>query len=110
MEPTNLRSLCEELTEYVSLLDDPPHELVCRAQSFLKKEGCWLDDGLVNPDKHLPEGCWLDDGLVNPDEHLPDGCVIDDGEPHNCIYAAELVKQGKGKLDCKYWNAGRPLP
>ena len=37
MKPTALRSLCEELTEYVSLLDDPPHDLVIRAQAFLQK-------------------------------------------------------------------------
>jgi len=92
MNPTTLRSLCEELTEYVSLLDDPPHDLVVRAQAFLQKNGCWLDDGAV------------DTAL------LPDACVIDEGAPHNCIYAQELVRQGKGKLDCKYWNTGEPTP
>ena len=29
------RGLCEELTEHLALLDEPPHELVCRAQNAL---------------------------------------------------------------------------
>ncbi len=32
---TNYRALCAELTEYVSLLDEPPHELVVRALALL---------------------------------------------------------------------------
>jgi hypothetical protein len=86
-----LRSLCEELTEFASLLDDPPNELVARAQAFLEKKGCWLDDGAVDI------------------ESLPDACVIDEGKPHNCVYAQALLREGKGKLDCKYWNVGEPL-
>ena len=32
---TEWKALCEELAEYLALLDEPPHELVCRAQEAL---------------------------------------------------------------------------
>ncbi len=32
---TDFRALCAELIEYLSLLDDPPHELVVRAKAAL---------------------------------------------------------------------------
>jgi len=32
---TDYRALCAELTEHVSLLDEPPHELVVRALALL---------------------------------------------------------------------------
>ena len=35
MPEANFRALCEELVEYVSLLDEPPHELVVRARALL---------------------------------------------------------------------------
>ena len=38
-ETTDYRALCVELTEHLSLLDDPPHELVVRAQAALAQQG-----------------------------------------------------------------------
>jgi hypothetical protein len=35
MSKPTFRALCAELTEYVSLLDEPPHELVIRALAAL---------------------------------------------------------------------------
>ena len=32
------KALCAELSEYLALLDEPPHELVCRAQEALAAE------------------------------------------------------------------------
>lgn len=95
--PTTLRSLCEELVEELEGWMEhsnclPESKLLTKARAFLQRNGCWLDDGAVDP------------------ALLPDACVIDEGAPHNCIYASELVRQGKGKLDCKYWNTGEPTP
>jgi hypothetical protein len=35
---TDFRALCAELTENLALLDEPPHELVCRARAALAAE------------------------------------------------------------------------
>lgn len=32
---TNWKELCQELRDHLALLDEPPHELVCRAQEAL---------------------------------------------------------------------------
>ena len=48
----------------------------------------------------VPHGCH-----VYP--HLgmkPDGCVLDDGRPENCIYAKRLLREGKDKTACVYWQ------
>jgi hypothetical protein len=39
-----------------------------------------------------------------PDGYKPDGCVIDDGMEDDCVYATQLVREGKGKTACKYWR------
>jgi hypothetical protein len=48
----------------------------------------------------VPHGCHVDleEGMD------PDGCVLDEGRPSNCIYARCLVREGKGKTDCEYWQ------
>lgn len=38
-ETTDFHALCVEPTEHLSLLDDPPHELVVRAQAALAQQG-----------------------------------------------------------------------
>ncbi len=48
-------------------------------------------------------GCHCD--LENmPEGYEPDGCVIDDGMEDDCVYATQLVREGKGKTACKYWK------
>ena len=91
-----LQSICLELLnkvkEYAAV--HPNHDnddLLNRASSLLEVRNCWLDDGVVEISA------------------LPDTCVLDEGRVHDCIYAEELVRTGKGKLDCRYWNAGRPM-
>lgn len=92
-----LRSICIELVNRVQeyATAHPKHdqndELLARARSFLETRNCWLNDGQIDP------------------VALPDTCVIDEGQPHHCIYATELVRNNKSKLDCRYWNAGAPL-
>jgi hypothetical protein len=81
-------SLCRELTDHLALQDEPPHELVNRAQYFLSKYGCWLDEGQQN---------------------LPDTCVLDTGDPQDCWHAERLVKEGKDKCNCQYWNTCHPI-
>lgn len=81
-------SLCRELTDHLALQDEPPHELVNRAQYFLSKYGCWLDEGQQN---------------------LPDTCVLDTGNPQDCWHAERLVKEGKDKCNCQYWNTCHPI-
>ncbi|MDA8139778.1 MAG: hypothetical protein M0036_14100 [Desulfobacteraceae bacterium] len=46
-------------------------------------------------------GCHCD---LEPDQ-APDECVIDAGRANDCVYAGQLVKAGKGRQDCKYWQA-----
>ena len=48
----------------------------------------------------VPHGCHvdLDHG------RKPDGCVLDDGRPENCIYAKRLLREGKDKTACEYWQ------
>jgi hypothetical protein len=48
----------------------------------------------------VPHGCHVDleEGMD------PDGCVLDEGRPSKCIYARSLVREGKGKTDCEYWQ------
>lgn len=94
-----LRSLTQELLEALksrsSLANSEQttaeKDLIKRTESFLEVRNCWLDDGQIEQSA------------------LPDTCVFDDGQPHNCIYAEELMRRGKGKLDCEYWGAGQPL-
>lgn len=45
-------------------------------------------------------GCHVD--LCDGDE--PDGCVLDDGRHDDCAVAVQLVRQGKTKTDCEYWQ------
>lgn len=93
-----LRSLTQELLEALKSRSSSTNnenrsaaeqDLVERAESFLEVRNCWLDE--------IEQSA------------LPDTRVFDDGQPHNCIYAEKLMKEGKGKLDCEYWGAGQPL-
>ena len=34
----------------------------------------------------------------------PDGCVLDENRPDDCNYARILLREGKGKKDCKEWR------
>ena len=34
----------------------------------------------------------------------PDGCVFDEGRSEDCVYARLLLKDGKGRNDCKEWR------
>ena len=48
----------------------------------------------------VPHGCHVDvdHGMK------PDACVLDDGRPENCIYAKRLLREGKDKTACEYWQ------
>lgn len=90
-----LKSLAFEMLDQLRVVnaawpESDCQQLIDKVESFFEKRGCWLDDGAI--DQRL----------------LPDTCVLDEGNPHNCIYANDLYKQGKTKLDCEYWNAGEP--
>jgi hypothetical protein len=45
-EQTDFRALCAELTDWLSLMDDPPHELVVRAQAALAQPESETTDDL----------------------------------------------------------------
>ena len=48
----------------------------------------------------VPHGCHVDqDHGVEPE-----GCVLDEGSPNKCIYAGRLLREGKDKTACKYWQ------
>lgn len=98
-----LHSLCRELLAALQswsplgggpLEDDEKAaeaDLIARATSFLETRNCWLDDGQIEQSA------------------LPDTCVFDEGQPQNCVYAQQMIREGKGKLDCPCWNAGAPI-
>ena len=48
----------------------------------------------------VPHGCHVD---LHPGMK-PDGCVLDGGRPENCIYAKRLLREGKDKTACEYWQ------
>ena len=48
----------------------------------------------------VPHGCHVD----LDHDMKPDGCVLDDGRPENCIYAKRLLREGKDKTACEYWQ------
>lgn len=75
-------------TPHLALQDEPPHELVNRAQYALSQYGCWLNGGQQN---------------------MPDTCVLDTGTPQDCWHAERLVGGGKDKCNCPYWNTCHPI-
>ena len=48
----------------------------------------------------VPHGCHVD---LDPGMK-PDGCVLDGGRPETCIYAKRLLREGKDKTACEYWQ------
>jgi hypothetical protein len=74
---TDYKQLCAELTEYLSLLDDPPHELVVRAQF-----------ALAEPEPEGPTDEELDELFVHVDQS---------GEPESWRTYARAVLARWGK-------------
>ena len=70
---------------------------VAQARRALHESCDTLRAALAQP---VPHGCHvdLDNGMK------PDGCVLDDGRPENCIYAKRLLREGKDKTACEYWQ------
>jgi len=60
---TDFRALCAELAEHLSLLDDPPHELVVRASTALAEPEPEPDD----PDYYLAWLLFACDGKLRPE-------------------------------------------
>ena len=56
-----------------------------------------LRSALAQP---VPHGCHVD---LDPGMK-PDGCVLDGGRPETCIYAKRLLREGKDKTACEYWQ------
>jgi len=59
-----------------------------------------IRDFIKKVEDNRPYGCHCD--LCDGDE--PDECVIDTGRPDDCVEAMWLVREGKTKLNCKYWK------
>jgi len=55
-EQTDWRALCAELTDWLSLMDDPPHELVVRAQAALAQPE--PQDGLASDGGYEAGSMW----------------------------------------------------
>jgi len=60
---TDFRALCAELAEYVSLLDEPPHELVVRALALLAQP-----EPVAPTDEEIEE--WADAATEVPLEEM----------------------------------------
>ena len=69
----------------------------CGWRSDCDKAITALRAALAQPVQH---GCHVD--LAHG--RKPDGCVLDDGRPENCIYAKRLLREGKDKTACEYWQ------
>jgi hypothetical protein len=68
MPDPDYKALCAELTEYVSLLDEPPHELAVRALALLAQP-----EPLAPTDEELLELLSRVSGLPNFDTYIVDG-------------------------------------
>ena len=57
-------------------------------------------DNLMVAEGVLKFGCHLE---LDPGQK-PNECVIDEGTPHHCMYATNLVRDGKTKWNCPHWK------
>lgn len=62
---TDYRAMCAELAEYVSLLDEPPHDLVIRAQELLDQSVAEEADIHYFWELDDAEGEWQGGGSAN---------------------------------------------
>lgn len=61
------------------------------------------------PAELVKYGCHCD--IENTVSGEPDECVFDNGDIEDCVYATQLQREDKGKLQCKYWKpVSRPEP
>ena len=49
---------------------------------------------------NVSHGCHVD----LEEGQKPDACVLDEGRPQDCMYAGQLMRNGKTKLHCEYWK------
>jgi hypothetical protein len=61
------------------------------------------DPSRVHHLKPLVYGCHCDIEAM-PDGFVPDACVLDGGVLEDCTYAVKLIRKGKGKGDCEFWQ------
>lgn len=95
---TTLREAAQQALEALSLaLSDVDWRADSPTQPVIHKAHAALHAALAQP---APHGCHvdLDYGMK------PDGCVLDDGRPESCIYAKRLLREGKDKTACEYWQ------
>ncbi len=68
-----------------------------------------LLESLPEPAELVKYGCHCD--IENTVSGEPDECVFDNGDIEDCVYATQLQREDKGKLQCKYWKpVSRPEP
>lgn len=66
-------------------------------------------ESLPEPAELVKYGCHCD--IENTVSGEPDECVFDNGDIEDCVYATQLQREDKGKLQCKYWKpVSRPEP
>lgn len=66
-------------------------------------------ESLPDPAELVKYGCHCD--IENTVSGEPDECVFDNGDIEDCVYATQLQREDKGKLQCKYWKpVSRPEP
>jgi len=62
----------------------------------------WKGDEWVKPAPPETYGCHCD--LATYEGQKPDGCVLDIGRAVDCVYAQQLLREGKGRDDCHEWR------
>lgn len=69
----------------------------------LTLENVWKEYEKLKDAEAVPFGCHCD--LDNmPEGYKPDDCVMDYGDHDSCVYARQLVREGKPKTACIYWQ------
>lgn len=59
-------------------------------------------ESLPEPAELVKYGCHCD--IENTVSGEPDECVFDNGDIEDCVFATQLQREDKGKLQCKYWK------
>lgn len=106
-----LRRYHDEATAAVSCAghDDGEWCEFCTALSKMATFAANNASALLAAAELVKYGCHCD--IENTVSGEPDECVFDNGDIEDCVYATQLQREDKGKLQCKYWKpVSRPEP
>ena len=94
---STLREAAQQALEALEMMRQKYGEYACSACDHADAAITGLRIALAQP---IPHGCHVD---LDPGMK-PDGCVLDENRPEKCVYARRLVREGKDKTACEYWQ------